>query len=132
LNVRILGNSLEIIFTSGSKRFLEELDIVLGRQGIKSNIYSKLQGSWFYLSILNESRELFHKKLYKDPPIFLKRKFLIFIRFFEYHHHLTIICKDCDKRVTKTGNNHKRCKHCKKKHNLELNSRLYRKSRLVG
>ncbi|MFX1286690.1 MAG: LAGLIDADG family homing endonuclease [Promethearchaeota archaeon] len=131
-HVRILGNSLEIIFTSGSKKFLQKLNIILIHQGIKSKVYSKLQGSWFYLSILNESREIFYKRLYNNPTIFLERKHIIFQRFFKFHHQLTIICKDCGRKVIKTGNNHKRCEFCKKEYVKELNRRSYRRRRQYG
>lgn len=126
-HVRILGNSLEITFTSGSKNFLESLSKKLSENGIKSKVYPKLQGSWFLLYIFNESRESFFKKLYRDSNLFLHRKFQIFQAFFQNHHKITIICEDCGKKIIKTGNNHKRCKKCRKEYSRELNRRSYQK-----
>ncbi|MHA2226932.1 MAG: LAGLIDADG family homing endonuclease [Candidatus Hodarchaeales archaeon] len=133
-HVRILGNSLEIVFTSGSKDFLKKLHGLLEFQKIKSKIYPRSHDShlWFNLSILNKSRKIFYEILYKDPSIFLMRKFLIFQKFFQNNHQITIICQDCGKKVPKTGNNQKRCKDCKMKLGRELNRISYerRKSKM--
>ncbi|MHA2245921.1 MAG: LAGLIDADG family homing endonuclease [Candidatus Hodarchaeales archaeon] len=130
-HVRILGNSLETIFTSGSKNFLVALHKKLEYQDIKSKVYTKSYNSrkWYYLSIFNESREKFYNKLYKGATLFLRRKYIIFQNFFQNHHNLPIICDDCGNKVPKTGNNQKRCRECRKEYRRELNRRFNRKKK---
>lgn len=132
--VRILGNSLEIVFTSGSEGFLKTLHETLENQGIKSKVYTKLYNSysWYILNIFNESREIFYKRLYKNASLFLRRKFLLFHHYFQNHHNIGIVCQDCGNIVTKTGNNQKKCSDCRNKCIKELNHRSYENRKKRG
>lgn len=126
-HVRILGNCIEIVFTSGSRRFLEALRVRLSDHSIQSNLHFQLQGKWFYLNILNKNRATFYINLYKQASIFLGRKYQIFYDFFQNHHEIKIQCIDCDEIVPKTGNNQKRCSNCREERHKKINRRSYRR-----
>jgi len=113
-HIRIAGNCVDIVFTSGSKSFLESLSKRLKIFEINSRVHSQCNYKWFYLNILNESREIFYNHLYKDADIFLKRKYNTFLVFFKNHHAPMIKCIDCGEEIAKTGNNQKRCNIKKK------------------
>ncbi len=127
-HVRIIRNSLEISFTSGSKSFLEELKCKLEGLGIKSSIWSPSQYSFYVLRISSENREYFVKNLYNNnAKLYLQRKKVVFDEFYQYYYPLKIICIDCKQEVRKTGKNQKRCKECAKQRCRELNQIAYKK-----
>jgi hypothetical protein len=126
-HVRILGNSLEIIFTSANEQFLLSVQEKILDSDIEARIYPKEEGSWFILSIINKDREKFFFMLYKDASIFLERKKKIFDEFFLNHNQLFIICVDCGLKIKKTGNNHIRCNDCKIKNHRKANRISYQK-----
>jgi len=128
-HIRIVGNCVDIIFTSGSKSFLDSLSRRLKIFDIKSRVHTQDKYNWSYLNILNESREDFYNNLYKDAGIHLKRKYELFLTFFRNHHIPTIKCIDCSKRIVKTGNNQKRCNICKKENIRHLNRLSYQKKK---
>jgi len=127
-HVRIIRNSLDIIFTSGSESFLEDLKYRLEGFGIKSSIRSPSKHSFYNLRILRENREYFVKMLYNNnAKLYLHRKKVVFDEFYQYYYPLKITCIDCGKEVKKTGKNQKRCKECAKQRHRELNRIAYKK-----
>jgi hypothetical protein len=113
-HVRIIGNSLEISFTSGSEKFLKGLKKKLTDFKIPVRIWSPSNYSFYNLKIYKEKRDYFVFMLYKDADIFLKRKKLIFQNYYTNYNIVKIICIDCGREVRKTGKNQKRCKICSK------------------
>lgn len=131
-SVRIIGNSLEIKFTSGSFTFLVGLKEELEKLKIKSMIYnySKKTHTHYVLKILKENQKYFIDNLYNQASLFLQRKQAIFQEYILNHYNLKIICIDCGEEVKKTGRNQKRCKECAIEKQREANRISYMKRSL--
>jgi len=130
--VRIIGNSLEIKFTSGSLTFLVGLRKELEKLSIKSGIYeySQKKKSYYVLKIFKENQKYFIDKLYDQASLFLQRKQAVFQEYILNHYNLKIKCIDCGEEVKKTGRNQKRCKNCAIKNQREANRISYMKRSL--
>ncbi len=129
-HVRIVGNSLDISFTSGSLAFLVGLKQELEKLSIKSGIYSPKNYSFHILTIYKKNQKYFIDNLYYQASLILQRKKDIFQEYFQNHYYLTIKCIDCGKEVKKTGRNQKRCKYCAIENQREANRISYMKRSL--
>ncbi len=109
-------NYLAITFTSGSKKFLEGLDEVLKENSIHAtSLNSPRNYSFHILSIRKDSRKEFASFLYTDSGLLMKRKKIVFEKYFRKFANKKITCFDCGEVIHRKGGNHKRCNECKKR-----------------
>ena len=81
---KIIVKRLRVVFTSGSKKFLQQLSKALSSLGLDSQKVVAGHASFILVYPTRESKKIF-RIFYGDSPqgLFLKRKFVVFGKYFK-------------------------------------------------